>query len=398
LTETLKKISATDEDTPVNILILKKTILYTLNIQYGELISKEKENDEVKLSDEISQSLKELNQHHFKDPERTLSEILKKAKFCNRMVERENLLDLSIFLADNKMDFSSEFFFKGVTDLYRNDPDFTIVYAKYLIFHNNVADAIKISDSLPKDKIESSTNKSLKYNYYTLMIELYSKIGDFAHFEEFVNKKESIDNEIVQERFSAKNKWLNIIEEKLANEEESYLMTSRKILFFIIGGGLIITVIIIIRNFQFKSQILEYQDFLKKIKILKEKASTQPKIIPEKTENLILQKLIDFEKTEDFTDSDISVQSLSKKLETNTKYLSETINTHKQKNFNAYINELRINYIIKKLNEVPIYRSYKIKYLAEESGFSTHSSFAAVFKSVTGISPNNYIQLLKQKE
>jgi len=92
------------------------------------------------------------------------------------------------------------------------------------------------------------------------------------------------------------------------------------------------------------------------------------------------------------------VQSLAKKLETNTKYLSEAINNHKQKNFNAYINELRINYIIGKLKNKPIYRSYKIKYLAEESGFSTHSAFAAVFKSVTGMSPANYIQLLKQKE
>jgi AraC-like DNA-binding protein len=397
-TETLKKLALADEDSPVNILILKRNILYSLDIQSAEPISIDKKNDELIFSDEISQSLKQLNAHRFKDPVRRFSAILKKAKFCNRMVEREGLIHLSTFLAENNTDFDSEFFLRGLSNLYKYDPDFMILYARYLILHHKVADAIKISDSLPKDKIESSTNKSLKYNYYILMIKLYSKTGDFDRFKEFVAKKESISKEIVQERFSAKNKWLNIFEEKLLNDEESNLRTSRKILFFLIIAGLLLIIILTIRYFKFKTQILEYQDFLKKIKILKERASTQPKIIPEKTENLILQKLIDFEKTEDFISPDISLQSLSKKLETNMKYLSETINTHKQKNFNTYINELRINYIIKKLNEMPIYRSYKIKYLAEESGFATHSSFTAVFKSVTGISPHNYIQLLKQKE
>lgn len=67
-------------------------------------------------------------------------------------------------------------------------------------------------------------------------------------------------------------------------------------------------------------------------------------------------------------------------------------------NFNAYINKLRINYIVEKLKNEPNFISYKISYLAENSGFSSHSSFATVFKSITGISPVTFIDLLRKEK
>lgn len=100
-----------------------------------------------------------------------------------------------------------------------------------------------------------------------------------------------------------------------------------------------------------------------------------------------------------FTKQDMSIALLASQFDTNTKYLSEVINRHKGKNFNGYINELRINYIIEKLKTDPIYFNYKISYLAEECGFSSHSSFTTVFKSVTGISPTKFMNYLQhQKE
>lgn len=57
---------------------------------------------------------------------------------------------------------------------------------------------------------------------------------------------------------------------------------------------------------------------------------------------------------------------------------------------------MRVKYIVKKLKTEPNYLNYKVSYLAEESGFSSHSSFATVFKNITGISPNVFIELLKK--
>lgn len=124
---------------------------------------------------------------------------------------------------------------------------------------------------------------------------------------------------------------------------------------------------------------------------------TKTAVMPKETEDIIITKLKHFEKSNRFTSKDMSLGQLASKLDTNTKYLSEVINKTKGKNFNAYINELRIKYIIEKLKTNPQYLNYKVSYLAEESGFSSHSSFATVFKSVTGLSPTVFINIIKKE-
>jgi YesN/AraC family two-component response regulator len=119
--------------------------------------------------------------------------------------------------------------------------------------------------------------------------------------------------------------------------------------------------------------------------------------MPAETEQQILNKLKKFESTSKFTNKDISLAVLAGQFETNTKYLSEIINKHYNINFNTYINKLRVNFIIEKLKNEPNFCNYKISYLAELSGFASHSSFATVFKSISGISPITFIDLLKNE-
>ncbi|MFC0342749.1 helix-turn-helix domain-containing protein [Epilithonimonas hispanica] len=120
--------------------------------------------------------------------------------------------------------------------------------------------------------------------------------------------------------------------------------------------------------------------------------------IPEKTEEIILSKLLKFETNKKFLQPSISLISLSKELETNTRYLSEIINHHKNLNFNQYINELRINYIVEKMKTEPIYLNYKILYLAQECGFSSQSTFSIAFKSIMGVSPISYIKSIRDEK
>ncbi|WP_158606012.1 helix-turn-helix domain-containing protein [Taibaiella sp. KBW10] len=117
--------------------------------------------------------------------------------------------------------------------------------------------------------------------------------------------------------------------------------------------------------------------------------------ISKETEERLLKDLYRFEQKYIYLKSDITLPYLAARLKTNTKYLSSIINEHKGKDFNNYINELRINYIIAKLQTEPIYRDYKIAYLAQESGFSGHSKFATNFKQITGISPSAFISNMK---
>ena len=120
-------------------------------------------------------------------------------------------------------------------------------------------------------------------------------------------------------------------------------------------------------------------------------------VIPEKTENLILSKLEIFEKSQEVTDPHLSLAVLAKRLDTNSKYLSEIINKHKEKNFSNYLNELRVRYIVGKLENNPEYLQYKTSYLAEEAGFASRTTFTTIFKNVTGTSPSQFIEQLKNK-
>ena len=114
--------------------------------------------------------------------------------------------------------------------------------------------------------------------------------------------------------------------------------------------------------------------------------------ISKEKEDEILQKLQEWEESDQYLSKSMSLSMLSAQMGVNTKYLSEVINNSKEKNFNGYINELRINHIAHLLKTDPSYLNYKVSYLAEFSGFSSHSAFTTVFKSVTGMSPNAYIQ------
>ncbi|WP_435135815.1 helix-turn-helix domain-containing protein [Formosa sp. A9] len=128
------------------------------------------------------------------------------------------------------------------------------------------------------------------------------------------------------------------------------------------------------------------------------KPKTKSLVISEETEQALLAKLNAFENSTKFLNKDMSLSVLAGKFETNTRYLSEVINKHYNDNFNTFINKLRIDYIIKKLQHDSNYVNYKISYLAEECGFSSHSNFTTVFKTIVGMSPATFINLIKKEQ
>lgn len=99
-----------------------------------------------------------------------------------------------------------------------------------------------------------------------------------------------------------------------------------------------------------------------------------------------------------FNLSYISLSFLATEFNTNSKYISYVVKKYKDTDFKNYINKLRINYIIHKLNTSEKYRRYKVGALAEECGFSSHSAFATIFKSITGISPSTFISFIEQEK
>lgn len=118
-------------------------------------------------------------------------------------------------------------------------------------------------------------------------------------------------------------------------------------------------------------------------------------LLSKKTKKELLKKLEAFEASNQFLDKNMSLSTLVGELNTNAKYLRPILKFEKHTDYNSYINELRIKYIVEKLKTNPEYLNYKISYLAEESGFSSHSKFSASFKNITGLCPSKFIEDLE---
>ncbi|MGU3377649.1 helix-turn-helix domain-containing protein [Chryseobacterium sp. M5A1_1a] len=158
---------------------------------------------------------------------------------------------------------------------------------------------------------------------------------------------------------------------------------------------------VVTENIKISKNKKRYNEVLKKLEENKMSSTVIKKNnkIPIKVdiEKEILDNLKKFESSKEFLNKDLTLSLLSTQLKTNNTYLSEIINRHYNKNFTTYINELKIYYIIDKINTQDKYKRFKISHLAEESGFASHSSFTITFKNVTGITPTEFINLSKKQ-
>jgi len=134
------------------------------------------------------------------------------------------------------------------------------------------------------------------------------------------------------------------------------------------------------------------QEVVKKEEIVAKKEQS----IPKETIENILSFLQKFEKNHGYISHEITLSSLAKAFETNSKYLSQLINQNKKQSFNSYINQLRINYTVEKLKTDSTFRKFSIKAIAHEVGFNTTESFSKAFYKNTGIKPSFFIKELKK--
>lgn len=102
---------------------------------------------------------------------------------------------------------------------------------------------------------------------------------------------------------------------------------------------------------------------------------------------IAFEKYIKEEKN--FLNSLLSLDSVAENLGLNSSYLSRILNAHLDKNFTDYVNELRVEEAkIYLLN--PEFSNYTLVSIGLEAGFNSKSSFNAVFKKMTGMTPSEY--------
>lgn len=93
-----------------------------------------------------------------------------------------------------------------------------------------------------------------------------------------------------------------------------------------------------------------------------------------------------------YLDPELSQEKVIKMLGTNKKYLYEAVSSSTSENFKSLINRYRVNEA-KKLMRVAIWQNKDVKMddILVASGFLSTSSFYRVFKSITGLTPSEYV-------
>lgn len=88
-----------------------------------------------------------------------------------------------------------------------------------------------------------------------------------------------------------------------------------------------------------------------------------------------------------YRNSELTLATLAETVGVSVHQLSETLNQYGGKNFNQFINEYRVTEVCQQLD---CNSGRKLIDLALDAGFSSKSSFNAIFKKLTGQTPSQY--------
>lgn len=266
---------------------------------------------------------------------------------------------------------------------------------------------------------DESEYLSLKSEVYDTSEKYYALTKNMDDFVKTKDKHDTIKKVLLNNVQSFVNKSYSKIE-----DENVEIKKTDSIKTFIIGLALLLVISIVTlfifyrkrqkRNIEKFKRLLDDIDKKEEIVIINE--ISDPLIdhgfnqeenslnveeiftIPIGTVHKILDKLEEFENSKSYLNNSISLSFLATYCDTNIKYLSHVIKVNKNKDYNNYINDLRIDFIIDKLRNFPKYRNYKMSALAEEAGFSSGNKFSTIFKKTTNISPSIFIKYLHEVE
>ena len=265
-------------------------------------------------------------------------------------------------------------------------------YLKAISFYN-----IKNNDSTLYygKKIGGSREKSA---------EMFEIIADLYYDKKQLDSAAKYSKLTIKEiKFSAKSigeisEALHLHEiQKIEQEKNKIVFENKKALniVYVYFAFAMVLFMILINYLYRKNKIIKHNQIAteKKKDLTVQK---KPYSINSKLEKKILEGLNELEKSDFYLEKSFNLNNLAKKLNTNTSYVSQTINKIKGKTFKQYYTSLRIKYIVKKLEQDKNYRKYTIEYIGQLIGYTNASAFTRAFKKHKGITPSEFIKKLEK--
>ncbi len=299
--------------------------------------------------------------------------------------------------------------------------DITLMRTRFLLasVHYKVKNYDEVIAIL-ENSVALTESENLNYSNndenYKLLAGAYKEKGNYEkanyYFEKYIQKHDFNKNlhQIIDTGFNDKkvenfqNELQQLKSEK--DQQENY------VLFLGLGSAFVIFILLIflVKFYRNKKRNeLKFLSLHEKLSSAKTKESVQivdtkddilEETLTSEVSDEVTQQILDglqkLELQEYFLKQDCNAYNVAKKIKTNTSYLSKVVNSHFQKNFNTYINDLRINYAIVRLEKDTRFRSFSIQSIAEELGYKSADSFTKYFKQNTGLNPSFYIKQLNQ--
>ena len=241
---------------------------------------------------------------------------------------------------------------------------------------------------------------------YKLLAEIYKEAGDLeksnAYYEKYIINQTALEKSKDTITSSFHDKEIQDLAKEKSFQKNRFLYVISGISVLVLGLFFVILYLIKER----KKNTKKFENLLAKMNVdseaelqivdtkdsdLEEKSSAD---VNEEITKQILNGLEKLKEQEYYLKQECNSYNVAKKIKTNTSYLSKVINSHFQKNFNTYINDLRINYAIVRLKNDSRFRSFSIQSIAEELGYKSADSFTKYFKQDTGLNPSFYIKQL----
>ncbi len=283
---------------------------------------------------------------------------------------------------------------------------FNTVYFQARCFHDQKLYREAITKLLEiVDLIKENEASTRVIEIYLLLAMCNKEIGDGNEAAKWYDKHIELNNQFLYDKDQTINKIIEKDREDLGQQIEELVENENKrnkdVKYILSALSFSIVILIIFLIFYFKKQQtnkIVFNDLIQKIEYLEsqektiKKEETKAILIDDEKINEILQRLQKLEKQEYFLNLDCNLRSMAKKIKTNATYLSKIIHLSKEKNFNDYINDLRIDYVLKRLKNDRTFRLFSIKSIATEIGYKSDYSFAKHFKSKTGLNPSYYIK------
>lgn len=294
---------------------------------------------------------------------------------------------------------------RDFSDLENNKFIADFFIAKNYFEQKKYEEALVLLDAI-FERIGDKTNTDKIEEMYQLAIDI-SKIEKNTEKEAFyLNKQKEIIKAKSEKKSLAKDllhaddlKDITIENEKLSDEktkaqvDKSIILTVSIILLSII---LLIFLSYHRKTKQKEQKFLAIIEDISKNKVAEtSKKVTQVSKIKDEKAKAILEKLHELENTHFFLSQDVTLHTTAKLLNTNTTYLSKALNAVEKQSFSQYLNKLRIDYVLVKLKEDAVFRSYTIHAISTEIGYKSATTFIKEFKNKTGLNPSYYIKRIE---